>query len=161
MKLTLVVPCFNEEESVINFYTEVTRAFKDRVEDYELVFVNDGSRVNTPEILRAIYERADNVKVVNFSRNFGKEAAIYAGLRQSSGDYTCVIDADLQQRPEVVLDCRCGCRRNHSDNSYNYSDSFPQRIKFAFPRNHRRISCKNVFAGQGQTCLYSKRNPQL
>lgn len=106
MRLTLVVPCFNEEESIINFYTEVTRAFKDTVEDYELVFVNDGSRDKTPELLRAIYERTDNVKVVNFSRNFGKEAAIYAGLQQSSGDYTCVIDADLQQRPEVVLEMK-------------------------------------------------------
>lgn len=106
MKLTLVVPCFNEEESVIEFYSEVTRVFKDKVEDYELVFVNDGSRDKTPQILRAIYEKADNVKVVNFSRNFGKEAAIYAGLKQSIGDYTCVIDADLQQRPEVVLEMK-------------------------------------------------------
>ena len=54
MKLTLVVPCFNEEESVIEFYSEVTRVFKDKVEDYELVFVNDGSRDKTPQILRAI-----------------------------------------------------------------------------------------------------------
>lgn len=106
VKLTLVVPCFNEEESIINFYSEVTRVFKDKVEDYELVFVNDGSRDKTPELLRAIYERADNVKVVNFSRNFGKEAAIYAGLKMSGGDYTCVIDADLQQRPEVVLEMK-------------------------------------------------------
>lgn len=106
MKLTLVVPCYNEEESVIEFYSEVTRVFKGKVEDYELVFVNDGSSDKTPQILRVIYEKADNVKVVNFSRNFGKEAAIYAGLKQSSGDYTCVIDADLQQRPEVVLEMK-------------------------------------------------------
>lgn len=106
VKLTLVVPCFNEEESVIEFYSEVTRVFKDRVDDYELVFVNDGSRDKTPQILKVIYEKANNVKVVNFSRNFGKEAAIYAGLKQSSGDYTCVIDADLQQRPEVVLEMK-------------------------------------------------------
>lgn len=106
MKLTLVVPCYNEEESVIEFYSEVTRVFKGKVEDYELVFVNDGSSDKTPQILRVIYEKANNVKVVNFSRNFGKEAAIYAGLKQSSGDYTCVIDADLQQRPEVVLEMK-------------------------------------------------------
>lgn len=105
-KLSLVVPCFNEEESVINFYTEVTKVFDGKVEDYEFVFVNDGSRDKTPEILKAIFERADNVKVVNFSRNFGKEAAIYAGLQNSEGEYTCVIDADLQQRPEVVLEMK-------------------------------------------------------
>lgn len=106
MKLSLVVPCFNEEESVINFYTEVTKVFEGKVEDYEIVFVNDGSRDKTPEILKAIFDRADNVKVINFSRNFGKEAAIYAGLQNSDGDYTCVIDADLQQRPEVVLEMK-------------------------------------------------------
>lgn len=106
MKLSLVVPCFNEEESIVNFYAEVSRVFKDKVDDYELIFVNDGSRDKTPEILKAIYERADNVKVINFSRNFGKEAAIYAGLKLSGGDYTCVIDADLQQRPEVVLEMK-------------------------------------------------------
>ncbi len=105
-KLSLVVPCFNEEESVINFYTEVTKVFEGKVEDYEFVFVNDGSRDKTPEILKVIFERADNVKVVNFSRNFGKEAAIYAGLQNSEGEYTCVIDADLQQRPEVVLEMK-------------------------------------------------------
>lgn len=106
MKLSLVVPCFNEEESVIEFYSEVSRVFKGKVEDYELVFVNDGSRDKTPEILKAIYKKANNVKVVNFSRNFGKESAIYAGLKMSEGDYTCVIDADLQQRPEVVLEMK-------------------------------------------------------
>lgn len=106
MKLSLVVPCFNEEESIVNFYAEVSRVFKDKVDDYELIFVNDGSRDKTPEILKAIYERAGNVKVINFSRNFGKEAAIYAGLKLSGGDYTCVIDADLQQRPEVVLEMK-------------------------------------------------------
>lgn len=106
MKLSLVVPCFNEEESVVNFYAEISRVFKNKVDDYEIVFVNDGSRDKTPEILKVIYERADNVKVINFSRNFGKEAAIYAGLKLSSGDYTCVIDADLQQRPEVVLEMK-------------------------------------------------------
>ncbi len=105
-KLSLVVPCFNEEGSVINFYTEVTKVFDGKAEDYEFVFVNDGSRDKTPEILRAIFERANNVKVVNFSRNFGKEAAIYAGLQNSEGEYTCVIDADLQQRPEVVLEMK-------------------------------------------------------
>lgn len=106
MKLSLVVPCFNEEESIVSFYAEVSRVFKDKVDDYELIFVNDGSRDQTPEILKAIYERAGNVKVINFSRNFGKEAAIYAGLKLSGGDYTCVIDADLQQRPEVVLEMK-------------------------------------------------------
>ncbi len=104
MKLSLVVPCFNEEENVIEFFKETTKAFKDKVDDYEIVFVDDGSKDKTFLLLKALYEKTNCVKVVSFSRNFGKESAIYAGLEQTQGDYTCVIDADLQQRPEVVLE---------------------------------------------------------
>ncbi len=104
MKLSLVVPCYNEEEVIYDFYKEVKRVFENKIDSYELVFVNDGSKDKTQDILAAIYKISDNVKVINFSRNFGKEAAMYAGLKNASGDYTCVIDADLQQRPEVVLE---------------------------------------------------------
>ncbi len=104
MKLSLVVPCYNEEEVIYEFYKEVRRVFENKVEDYELVFVNDGSKDKTADILKAIYKVSDNVKVISFSRNFGKEAAMYAGLQNTCGEYTCVIDADLQQRPELVLD---------------------------------------------------------
>lgn len=104
MKISLVVPCYNEEDVIYDFYKEVRRVFEDKVESYEFVFVNDGSKDKTMDILKAIHKVADNVKVVNFSRNFGKEAAMYAGLQQTCGEYTCVIDADLQQRPEVVLE---------------------------------------------------------
>lgn len=104
MKLSLVVPCYNEEDVVFNFYKEVKKVFDGKIDDYEFVFVNDGSTDGTLNHLRAIHQVADNVKVVSFSRNFGKEAAMYAGLGNSSGEYTCVIDADLQQRPEVVLE---------------------------------------------------------
>lgn len=103
MKLSLVVPCYNEEDVVYEFYKETRRVFTDNIEDYEFVFVNDGSKDRTLDILKAIHKVSDNVKVISFSRNFGKEAAIYAGLRKATGEYTCVIDADLQQRPEVVL----------------------------------------------------------
>lgn len=103
MKISLVVPCYNEEDVIYDFYKEVRKVFENKVESYELVFVNDGSKDKTIDILKAIHKVSDNVKVVNFSRNFGKEAAMYAGLQQATGEYTCVIDADLQQRPEVVL----------------------------------------------------------
>ncbi len=105
MKLSLVVPCFNEEANVKRFFSEVNDAFLCSVEDYEFVFVNDGSKDATYEKLKEIYEEnsAYNIQVLSFSRNFGKEAAIYAGLKASKGDYVCIIDADLQQRPEVVL----------------------------------------------------------
>ena len=104
MKLSLVVPCYNEEDVIYDFYKETKRVFENKVENYEFVFVNDGSKDKTLDILKAIHKVSDNVKVISFSRNFGKEAAMYAGLCKAAGDYTCVIDADLQQRPEVVLE---------------------------------------------------------
>lgn len=104
MKVSLVVPCYNEEDVIYDFYKEVRKVFENKIDSYEFVFVNDGSKDKTIDILKAIHKVSDNVKVVNFSRNFGKEAAMYAGLQQTCGEYTCVIDADLQQRPEVVLE---------------------------------------------------------
>ena len=104
MKLSLVVPCYNEEGNVEKFLSETNRVFEGKVESYEFVFVNDGSRDGTYQKLKGLYESNDNVKVLTFSRNFGKESAIYAGLSHAEGDLVCLIDADLQQRPEVVLE---------------------------------------------------------
>lgn len=104
MKLSLVVPCYNEQDVIYDFYKEVKKVFEGKIDSYEFVFVNDGSKDDTLSYLKAIHKVADNVKVVSFSRNFGKESAMYAGLCNVTGDYTCVIDADLQQRPEVVLE---------------------------------------------------------
>ena len=106
MKLSLVVPCYNEEANVKRFFDEVNKVFENKVEDFEFVFVNDGSKDGTyPELKKLYKENPDsNIQVLTFSRNFGKEAAIYAGLSNAKGDMVCIIDADLQQRPEVVLE---------------------------------------------------------
>ena len=105
MKLSLVVPCYNEAENVAMFQEAVIGAFAGCGYDYEIVFVNDGSRDATMHNLKKIFEaQRCPVKVVSFSRNFGKEAAIYAGMGQASGEYVSLIDADLQQRPEIVRD---------------------------------------------------------
>ena len=103
--LSLVVPCYNEEGNVKDFFSEVNRVFAGKVDDYEFVFVNDGSRDQTYQRLKEIYKSSpQNVQVLSFSRNFGKESAMYAGLSHARGDLVCIIDADLQQRPEVVLE---------------------------------------------------------
>lgn len=106
MLLSLVVPCYNEEGNVDRFFSEVKSAFSGRNEKLEFVFVDDGSKDSTLSRLRAIYNEnpADSVQVLSFSRNFGKEAAMYAGLTHAQGDMVCIIDADLQQRPEVVIE---------------------------------------------------------
>lgn len=120
MKLSLIVPCYNEEGNILPLYDKVKETFRDHISDYEFVFVNDGSYDRTPEVLKALVEQADvPITVVNFSRNFGKESAILAGLHHASGDYLSLIDGDLQQNPSFVLnmvqyldehsDCDCVC----------------------------------------------------
>lgn len=105
MKLSLVVPCYNEAENVRAFLEATVQAFDGCAYDYEIVFVDDGSRDATMFQLRKLFnEQLCPTKVVSFSRNFGKESAIYAGLKQASGEYVTLIDADLQQRPEIARD---------------------------------------------------------
>lgn len=103
MKLSLVVPCFNEEESLPLFHDSVLKTFADCGYDFEVVYVDDGSRDGTIMQLRQLHkEQLCPVKVISFSRNFGKEAAIFAGIKRASGDYVSLIDADLQQHPSIV-----------------------------------------------------------
>lgn len=105
MKLSLVVPCFNEAENVLPFQDAVIAAFDGCGYDYEIIFVDDGSRDATLHNLKKIFAaRRCPVTVISFSRNFGKESALYAGLQHASGEYISLIDADLQQRPEIVRD---------------------------------------------------------
>ena len=104
MKLSLVVPCYNEQGNIRAFYECVKNCFDARGFSYECVFVNDGSKDGTfQELKKLVDENPGPIQVVSFSRNFGKESAIYAGLAHAKGDMVCIIDADLQQRPEVVL----------------------------------------------------------
>lgn len=105
MKLSLVVPCYNEAGNVEAFQDAVLGAFEGCGYDYEIVFVNDGSRDATLHNLKKLHKAQKcPVKVVSFARNFGKESALYAGLRHARGEYISLIDADLQQRPEIVRD---------------------------------------------------------
>lgn len=103
MKLSLIVPCYNEAENVFAFQDAVITAFDDCGYDYEIVFINDGSRDATLHNLKKIYAAQKcPVQVISFSRNFGKEPGLYAGLEHARGEYICLIDADLQQRPEIA-----------------------------------------------------------
>lgn len=106
VKHSLIVPCYNEEGNVENFLRETKEAMKNYTDSYEIIFVNDGSRDSTPKKLREIFSlnKDVNIKVINFSRNFGKEAAMYAGFTQASGEYITIIDADLQQDPKYVVE---------------------------------------------------------
>lgn len=108
MKLSVIVPCYNEEKNIFPLFEAVEKAFAllpAAVDTYELVLVNDGSKDQTAQKLRELYAaHSDKVSVVQLSRNFGKEAALFAGFQHVSGDFTAVMDADLQQRPETVVE---------------------------------------------------------
>lgn len=106
VKLSLVVPCYNEEDNVENFFRHVKEGLRSYTDSYEIVFVNDGSRDKTEKKLKKLFKDNKDTKitVVSFSRNFGKEAAMYAGLSNAKGDYVTIIDADLQQDVKYVVE---------------------------------------------------------
>lgn len=98
--LDIVVPCYNEEEMLQIFYKEVSDNLKNI--KWNVIFVNDGSNDNTLEVIKELENSYDNVKYISFSRNFGKESAIYAGLDYSAEDYVVLMDADLQDPPSLI-----------------------------------------------------------
>lgn len=104
-KLSIVVPCYNEEETVKPFYEEVIKLnafFESKEIEPEYIYIDDGSRDKTVERIKELHERDERVHLVSFSRNFGKESAIYAGLQKASGDYAVVMDVDLQDPPALL-----------------------------------------------------------
>ena len=123
MKLSLVVPCYNEEGNIKTFYNYVKEKYKD-IKNYELVFVNDGSKDNTFDELKEVSTDKKHVKVLSFSRNFGKESAMLAGLKHADGDYVAIIDADMQQDPMIVLDMLNILKK---DDSYDIVAAFQEK----------------------------------
>lgn len=100
--ISLIIPCYNEQESLPAFFEEVTGVLAGMSCTYELLFVNDGSEDNTLNMLRSMAEKDEHVTYLSFSRNFGKESAMYAGFCNACGDYVAVMDADLQDPPELL-----------------------------------------------------------
>lgn len=98
--LSIVVPCFNEEGSIEIFVNEIHKYLNDY--NFEIIFVNDGSKDNTLDNIKNLARINTNIKYISFSRNFGKESALYAGLKNVSGDLVCVMDVDLQDPPSLL-----------------------------------------------------------
>lgn len=104
-KLSIVVPCFNEEESIGYFYDAIKEQEKKMKQvEFELIFVNDGSKDNTLKKMKELHKKDKSVKYLSFSRNFGKEAGIYAGLEHATGNYITLMDVDLQDPPELLTE---------------------------------------------------------
>lgn len=103
--LSVIVPCYNEEENVVLFYQELTKNedfFRKKDIDFEILYIDDGSRDATVAEVRKLHENDKRVRLVSFSRNFGKEAAMFAGLEKSKGDYVVMMDVDLQDPPSLL-----------------------------------------------------------
>lgn len=129
-KISIIVPCYNEEESLPIFYQEIDKISKSMKEvDFEFLFVNDGSKDKTLEEVRKLAKKDKRVRYISFSRNFGKEAGMYAGLENAMGDYVAIMDADMQDPPSMVktmyeiiqkedYDCVALCSPSHKGYSF-------------------------------------------
>lgn len=103
-KISVIVPCYNEQESLPYFYEEISKVMNEMSEfQFEIIGINDGSKDNTLNELKKLSDNDKRIKYISFSRNFGKEAAIYAGLKNSNGDYVVIMDADLQDPPQLLV----------------------------------------------------------
>ena len=147
MRLSFVCPCYNEAENVEPMLNAIETAFPIH-EEYEVIFINDGSTDNTVSRLKELKRKSRcNIVIIDFSRNFGKEAAMYAGLQNACGELISIIDADLQQDPSIVkkmvelletnkeLDCVCACQEQRIENKfisackglfYKFADKFTE-----------------------------------
>ncbi len=113
--ISLVIPCYNEEESIPYFIEEINKVINKINEKFELIFVNDGSKDKTLDILKELSKSNKNIKYISFSRNFGKEAAMLAGLEASKGDYVAIMDVDLQDPPKYLIEMYDGITKEGYD----------------------------------------------
>lgn len=103
-KISIVVPCYNEQEALPYFYEAINDVAKQMNDvDFEFLFINDGSKDQTLAVIKKLYKQDKRIRFISFSRNFGKEAAMYAGLQNAKGDYVAVMDADLQDPPSLLV----------------------------------------------------------
>ena len=140
--ISIVVPCYNEEESIPRFYDEINSVSKDMNKvNFEYIFVNDGSKDNTLKILKELNKKDKRVKYISFSRNFGKESAMYAGLEYSKGDYVAIMDADKEGflRSETSLIQTIGrAARNACGEVIMYADRMTESMEKAIFETERR-----------------------
>ena len=118
-KISVIVSCFNEEKTIPLFYEEMERVAKEDFSNldvcFEYIFVNDGSKDQTLSVIKELHRKDDKVRYISFSRNFGKEAAMLAGLEAATGDYITLMDADLQDPPKLLREMFDYIKNDHFD----------------------------------------------
>jgi len=153
--LSVIVPCYNEQENVPYFYEEFIKNesfLKGRDMDFELIYVNDGSKDQTVTEIKKLHEADSRVRLISFSRNFGKEAAMYAGLEKAKGDYAVIMDVDLQDPPSLLPEMFAGIDEGYdcvATRRVSRKGEPPIRSLFArmFYRLMKRISKTEIMDG--------------
>ena len=146
-KISLVVPCYNEEQVIGMFYDETIKILNLLKENYsyEFVFVDDGSKDRTLAILKEMRIKDNNINIISFSRNFGKESAMYAGLNNATGDLIVIMDADLQHPPKVIIEMVKGIEEGYDTvTTQRVNRKGEPIIKSAFSRLFYKIMSKIV-----------------
>ena len=140
-KISLIIPCYNEQEVLPIFYNETTKILTSELKQYsyEILFVNDGSSDDTISVMKQLAEIDENVKYISFSRNFGKESAMYAGFCYSTGDYVTIMDADLQDPPSLLP------QMVHILENENYDSVATRRISRAGEPKIRSFFARNFY----------------
>lgn len=163
-KISMIVPCYNEEENVKLFYQDVLNTYQNSNKyKIELIFIDDGSNDRTLKELKEIAKvSVFPINIISFSRNFGKEAVIYAGLKRARGDYTVLIDADMQQPPSLTLkmanildkDLECDCVCYYQND--RIEKKFMIKVKKAFYRTMNKISDVSIKEGASDFRMFRK-----
>ena len=146
MILSIIVPCYNEQEVLHIFYNELIINILKITNDYEIIFVNDGSKDNTIKECLKLKEKDNKISIIDFSRNFGKEAAIYAGLKESKGEYVVTMDADLQDPPFLLEQMYNQLQDNNLDNiaTFRVNRKGEPKIRSFFARCFYRLINKMI-----------------
>ena len=160
--ISIIAPCYNEEETIEPFLRRIEEILTQINEPYEIVFVNDGSKDNTLNVLLSAKQNFKNIRIINFSRNFGKEAALTAGLDKARGEAAIPIDVDLQDPPELIKDLVAKWREGYdvvlAKRADRTSDSFAKRVSAdLFYKLNGKISNVDIPNNVGDFRLMSKR----
>ena len=160
--ISIIAPCYNEEETIEPFLRRIEEILTQINEPYEIVFINDGSKDNTLNILLNAKQNFKNIRIINFSRNFGKEAALTAGLDKARGEAAIPIDVDLQDPPELIKDLVARWREGYdvvlAKRADRTSDSFAKRVSAdLFYKLNGKISNVDIPNNVGDFRLMSKR----
>ena len=160
--ISIIAPCYNEEETIEPFLRRIEEILTQINEPYEIVFINDGSRDNTLNVLLNAKQNFKNIRIINFSRNFGKEAALTAGLDKARGEAAIPIDVDLQDPPELIKELVARWREGYdvvlAKRAERTSDSFAKRVSAdLFYKLNGKISNVDIPNNVGDFRLMSKR----